>query len=122
MVAGALMPKRSRAPPTLNPNHRNCKSASAVTVFTYAMDVPPALADSITTRRASDSMRQSQQFEREGTRGYAHLVELHVPVARVWHALIDPRLMRIWSGKEAAVDARKNGLYRIGRLGSGGRG
>jgi uncharacterized protein YndB with AHSA1/START domain len=66
-------------------------------------------------------MSQSQQYEREGTRGYAHLVELRVPVARVWHALIDPRLMRIWSGKEAAVDARKNGLYRLGRLGAGGR-
>jgi uncharacterized protein YndB with AHSA1/START domain len=66
-------------------------------------------------------MSRSQQFEREGTRGYAHLVELHVPLARVWHALIDPRLMRIWSGKEAEVDARKNGLYRIGRMGAGGR-
>jgi uncharacterized protein YndB with AHSA1/START domain len=66
-------------------------------------------------------MSHTHQFEREGTRGYAHLVELHVPIARVWHALIDPRLMRIWSGKEAAVDARKNGLYRIGSLGSGGR-
>jgi uncharacterized protein YndB with AHSA1/START domain len=61
------------------------------------------------------------QFEREGTRGYAHLVELHVPIARVWHALIDPRLMRIWSGKEALVDARKNGLYRIGGASDGGR-
>src|SRR5580693_3553492 len=85
------------------------------------MDVPPAFRRFYTTRRVSDSMNQSQQFEREGTRGYAHLVELHVPVARVWHALIDPRLMRIWSGKEAAVDARKNGLYRLGRLGAGGR-
>ena len=66
-------------------------------------------------------MSLMQQFGREGTRGYAHLVELHVPLARVWHALIDPRLMRIWSGKEAEVDPRKNGLYRLGPLSAGGR-
>jgi uncharacterized protein YndB with AHSA1/START domain len=66
-------------------------------------------------------MNQSRTVERAGTRGYAHLVELHVPIARVWHALIDPRLMRIWSGKEAEVDGRKNGLYRLGRAGAGGR-
>ena len=66
-------------------------------------------------------MNQSRTADRAGTRGYAHLVELHVPIARVWHALVDPRLMRIWSGKEAAVDGRKNGLYRLGRAGAGGR-
>lgn len=66
-------------------------------------------------------MKQRQHAERAGTRGYAHLVELHVPLARVWHALVDPRLIRIWSGKEAAVDARQNGLFRMGRQGAGCR-
>jgi uncharacterized protein YndB with AHSA1/START domain len=66
-------------------------------------------------------MSMTRTVERAGTRGYAHLVELHVPLARVWHALIDPRLMRIWSGKEAEVDGRKHGLYRLGRAGDGGR-
>ncbi|MFI4890221.1 MAG: SRPBCC domain-containing protein [Steroidobacterales bacterium] len=66
-------------------------------------------------------MNLTQPTERPGTRGYAHLVELRVPVARVWSALTDPRLMRIWSGKEAEIDARKNGLYRLGRSGHGGR-
>jgi uncharacterized protein YndB with AHSA1/START domain len=66
-------------------------------------------------------MNQTQTVPRAGTRGYAHLVELRVPVARVWSALTDPRLMRIWSGKEAEIDARRNGLYRLGRHGHGGR-
>src|SRR5208283_1721697 len=66
-------------------------------------------------------MNHTQQIQRAGTRGYAHLVELYVPVARIWSALTDPRLMRIWSGKEAQIDARKNGLYRLGRPGAGGR-
>lgn len=67
-------------------------------------------------------MSQTQPVQRPGTRGYAHLVELRVPVARVWSALTDPRLMRIWSGKDAQIDARKNGLYRLGaRQGNGGR-
>ena len=51
---------------------------------------------------------------RNGTRGYAHLVEIDVPVARVWRALIDPGLIRIWSGKEAQIDPRKGGMYRLG--------
>jgi uncharacterized protein YndB with AHSA1/START domain len=51
---------------------------------------------------------------RNGTRGYAHLVEIDVPVARVWRALIDPGLIRIWSGKEAEIDPRKGGMYRLG--------
>ena len=63
-------------------------------------------------------MSQSQILPRTGTRGYAHLVELHVPVARVWRALTEPRLVRIWSGKEAAIDARRQGLFRFGRPGA----
>lgn len=58
---------------------------------------------------------------RTGTRGYAHLVELAVPVARVWRALTDPGLMRIWSAQDAEIDARKGGLYRLGRRQQGAR-
>jgi uncharacterized protein YndB with AHSA1/START domain len=58
---------------------------------------------------------------RNGTRGYAHLVEIEAPVARVWRALIDPALMRIWSGMEAEVDARQGGMYRMGKHNAGAR-
>jgi uncharacterized protein YndB with AHSA1/START domain len=63
----------------------------------------------------------SSSRTRSGTRGYAHLVEVGVPVARVWRALTDPRLVRIWSGQEAEIDAREGGLYRIGTRQAGGR-
>jgi len=52
---------------------------------------------------------------RNGTRGYAHLVEVDVPVGRVWRALTDPGLIRIWSGLEAEIDPRKGGIYRLGK-------
>lgn len=58
---------------------------------------------------------------RSGTRGYAHLVEVEVPVARVWRALTDPGLIRIWSGQEAEIDPRKGGLYRLGKRNSDAR-
>jgi len=58
---------------------------------------------------------------RSGTRGYAHLVEIGVPVGRIWRALTEPALIRIWSGQEAEIDARKGGLYRIGKRHTGGR-
>jgi uncharacterized protein YndB with AHSA1/START domain len=58
---------------------------------------------------------------RNGTRGYAHLVEIEVPVARVWRALTDPGLIRIWSGQEAQIDPRQGGAYRLGNLSNGGR-
>jgi uncharacterized protein YndB with AHSA1/START domain len=58
---------------------------------------------------------------RSGTRGYAHLVEIGVPVGRIWRALTEPALIRIWSGQEAEIDARKGGVYRIGRRHTGGR-
>ena len=49
-------------------------------------------------------MSLPRKSTRNGTRGYAHLVEIEVPVARVWRALTDPGLIRIWSGQEAEID------------------
>jgi uncharacterized protein YndB with AHSA1/START domain len=49
------------------------------------------------------------------------LVEIDVPVGRVWRALTDPGLIRIWSGQEAEIDARQGGFYRIGGRNAGGR-
>jgi uncharacterized protein YndB with AHSA1/START domain len=67
------------------------------------------------------AMSLPRKNSRNGTRGYAHLVEIDVPAARVWRALIDPGLIRIWSGQESEVDARQGGLYRIGKRDSAGR-
>ena len=66
-------------------------------------------------------MSLPRRSTRSGTRGYAHLVEVRVPVARVWRALTDPALVRIWSGQEAEIDAREGGMYRIGKRNAGGR-
>lgn len=66
-------------------------------------------------------MNAPRRSTRSGTRGYAHLVEIGVPVGRVWRALTDPGLIRIWSGQEAEIDARQGGFYRIGRRSAGGR-
>jgi uncharacterized protein YndB with AHSA1/START domain len=66
-------------------------------------------------------MSQHRRSIRSGTRGYAHLVEVNVPVARVWRALTEPALVRIWSGQETEIDAREGGLYRIGARHTGGR-
>jgi uncharacterized protein YndB with AHSA1/START domain len=66
-------------------------------------------------------MSQPRKSTRNGTRGYAHLVEMDVPVARVWRALTDPGLIRIWSGMEAEIDPRKGGSYRLGNRTDGGR-
>jgi len=49
------------------------------------------------------------------------LVELDVPATRVWRALTDPALVRIWSGQEAEINARQGGLYRIGERNAGAR-
>src|SRR5579863_6683848 len=67
------------------------------------------------------TMSLPRRSTRSGTRGYAHLVEINVPVARVWLALTEPRLIRVWAGQEAEIDARKGGLYRIGKRQAGGR-
>jgi uncharacterized protein YndB with AHSA1/START domain len=66
-------------------------------------------------------MSLPRKSTRNGTRGYAHLVEVDVPVGRVWRALTDPGLIRIWSGQEAEIDARQGGSYRLGDLNDGGR-
>lgn len=66
-------------------------------------------------------MTSPPKSSRTGTRGYAHLVEIDVPVARVWRALTDPGLIRIWSGEEAEIDPRKGGVYRMGRRREGSR-
>jgi uncharacterized protein YndB with AHSA1/START domain len=66
-------------------------------------------------------MSSPRKSTRSGTRGYAHLVEVNVPVARVWRAITDPALVRIWSGQEAEIDAREGGLYRIGKRHEGAR-
>jgi uncharacterized protein YndB with AHSA1/START domain len=66
-------------------------------------------------------MSVSRKIDRSGTRGFAHLVEVNAPAARVWRALTDPALVRIWSGADAEIDARQGGIYRIGPLGRGGR-
>ncbi len=63
-------------------------------------------------------MSLPRKSTRNGTRGYAHLVEIEVPVARVWRALTDPGLIRIWSGQEAEIDPRQGGAYRVGKRGA----
>ncbi len=52
---------------------------------------------------------------RTSTRGYAHLIEVSVPVARIWRALLDPSLILIWRHAPAQIDARRGGLYRVGK-------
>src|SRR5271155_1208630 len=90
------------------------------------MELPPLLLDSSTPspavfRQDRDSMSLPRKSTRNGTRGYAHLVEVDVPVARVWRALTDPGLIRIWSGQEAEIDPRKGGSYQLGKRNEGGR-
>ena len=66
-------------------------------------------------------MNLPRKLTRSGTRGYAHLVEINVPCARVWRALTDPRLVVVWSGLQAEIDPREGGMYRIGNPLAGGR-
>ncbi len=65
-------------------------------------------------------MSAPRKSTRNGTRGYAHLVEVDVPVTRVWRALTDPGLIRIWSGQEAQIDPRRGGAYQLGKRNAGG--
>src|ERR1700691_5374257 len=89
------------------------------------MDVPLPLRDSSSAPPASLSqaiyMSVHRQPARSATRGFAHLVEIDVPVARVWRALTDPGLIRIWSGQDAEIDPRVGGMYRLGKRNAGGR-
>ena len=66
-------------------------------------------------------MNAPHTSRRSGTRGYAHLVEIEAPIARVWRALTDADLIKIWSGGHAEIDARKGGVYRLGKPSAGGR-
>jgi uncharacterized protein YndB with AHSA1/START domain len=66
-------------------------------------------------------MSASRRSPRSGTRGYALLIDIDVPIGRVWRALTEPGLLRIWSGQEAEIDARQGGLYRLGLPRAGGR-
>jgi uncharacterized protein YndB with AHSA1/START domain len=66
-------------------------------------------------------MSRPRRSTRNGTRGYAHLVEVGAPVARVWRALTEPKLIRVWSGMEAEVDPRAGGVYRMGKRVAGAR-
>jgi uncharacterized protein YndB with AHSA1/START domain len=66
-------------------------------------------------------MTDANKSDRSGTRGYAHLVEVKAPPGRVWRALTDPALIRIWSGAEAEIVPRKGGVFRLGRRGAGCR-
>src|ERR1700683_1895821 len=113
-MAGAAMPSRVRAFPTLNPNTPNCRSASAVTISTYAIGCSPRdvrfyhsvawylrhQAASLPHRSHEIDMSSSGKPRSGATRGSAPLGEVDVPVARVWRALTDPGLIRIWSGQE----------------------
>ena len=63
-------------------------------------------------------MSARPKADRSGTRGYAHLIEVSVPVNRVWRALTEAPMIRIWQNTEAEVDARQGGLYRTGVPGS----
>jgi uncharacterized protein YndB with AHSA1/START domain len=66
-------------------------------------------------------MSLPRRSTRSGTRGYAHLVELEVPVARVWNALTDPKVIAEWVGAPADVDPRQGGWYRLGKRPGDGR-
>ena len=52
---------------------------------------------------------------RSGTRGYAHLVEVDVPIARVWQRAHRSAFDPVWSGQAAEIDPREGGLYRVGK-------
>jgi uncharacterized protein YndB with AHSA1/START domain len=72
------------------------------------------MRDSIIVERSTVTATPMKKSARSGTRGYASLVEIDAPPARVWRALVEPALIRVWSGAPADVDPRKGGLYRTG--------
>lgn len=48
----------------------------------------------------------------DGTRGYAHRIDICADVAQVWRALTEPALLAEWYAPEARVDAREGGVWR----------
>jgi hypothetical protein len=47
------------------------------------------------------------------TRGYALRLEVTAPVAQLWRGLIDPALLSEWYARDARIDARAGGRYRV---------
>jgi hypothetical protein len=47
----------------------------------------------------------------DGTRGYAHRVDIVAEIDQVWRALTDPVLLAQWYAPGARVDAREGGVY-----------
>jgi uncharacterized protein YndB with AHSA1/START domain len=47
----------------------------------------------------------------EGTRGYAHRVDISADVAAVWRALTEPATLAQWYSPDARIDAREGGVY-----------
>lgn len=47
----------------------------------------------------------------DGTRGYAHRVDINASVEAVWRALTEPAMLAQWYSPEARIDAREGGVY-----------
>jgi uncharacterized protein YndB with AHSA1/START domain len=47
------------------------------------------------------------------SRGYALRLEVAAPPERIWRALVDPKLLTEWYAREARVDARAGGSYKV---------
>jgi len=49
----------------------------------------------------------------ERTRGYAHRIDVRAPLDLLWRGLIDPKLLALWYGPGARVDAKTGGSYVV---------
>lgn len=47
----------------------------------------------------------------DGTRGYAHRVDIVADIEQVWRALTEPATLAQWYAPDARVDAREGGVY-----------
>ncbi len=47
----------------------------------------------------------------DGTRGYAHRVDIVADIELVWRALTEPAMLAQWYAPGARVDAREGGVY-----------
>ncbi|MGA8706654.1 MAG: SRPBCC domain-containing protein [Steroidobacteraceae bacterium] len=47
----------------------------------------------------------------DGTRGYAHRVDIVADIEQVWRALTEPTMLAQWYAPDARVDAREGGVY-----------